>query len=154
VYQLDTDPALSAEEQAFSASIVRVPLDKQVRDKHGIFNSATSSPFLEGKFKIPVVTLHTLGELFVPFHMEQIYARRAIEAGNDDLLVQRAIRGRTHCEFLPAEVATAFDDLVNWAVNGAKPEGDDILDPAAVAAPSFGCRFTAPGHPGSLPVCQ
>jgi len=153
VYQLDTNPALSPEEQTFNASIVRVPLDKQVRDKNGIFNSATSSPYIEGKFKIPVVSLHTLGELFVPFHMQQIYARRAIEAGNDHLLVQRAIRGRAHCEFLPAELNVAFDDLVNWVVNDVKPEGDDILNPAAVAAPSFGCRFTAPGHPGNLPAC-
>ena len=153
VYQLDTDPALSAEEQRFNASIVRVPLDKQVRDKHGIFNSATSSPYLEGKFKIPVLTLHTLGELFVPFHMEQIYARRASAAGNDHLLVQRAIRGRAHCEFLPAELTVAFDDLVNWVVNGVKPEGDDILNPAAVAAPNFGCRFTPVNHP-LVPACQ
>ena len=131
----------------------RIPLDKQVRDKHGIFNSATSSPFIEGKFKMPVVSLHTLGELFVPFHMEQIYARRAIEAGNDHLLATRAIRGRAHCEFLAPELNAAFDDLVNWVVNGVKAEGDDILNPAAVAAPNFGCRFTAPGHPGNLPAC-
>ena len=153
VYQFDTDPALSPAELDFNASIIRIEASKQDRDKNGIFNTVTSSPALEGKFKIPVVTLHTLGELFVPFSMEQIYARRAIVAGNDDLLVQRAIRGRQHCEFLAPELTTAFDDLVNWVVNGDKPEGDDLLDPATVAAPSFGCKFTAPGHPGNLPPC-
>lgn len=154
VYQLDTNPALSAEEIAFNATIPRVAADKQDRDKNGIYNSETSSPAIEGKFKIPVITLHTLGDLFVPFHMEQIYARRAIAAGNDDLLVQRAIRGRAHCEFVPSELITAFDDLVSWVVGGVKPAGDDLLNPATVAAPNFGCKFTGAGHPGNLPACN
>jgi hypothetical protein len=37
-------------------------------------------------------------------------------------------------------------------VNGVKPEGDDVLDPAAVADPNFGCRFSVPGHAG-YPSC-
>ena len=99
------------------------------------------------------MTLHTLGDLFVPFSMEQIYARRAIEVGTDDLLVQRAIRGRGHCEFGAAEVATGFGDLVNWVVKQVKPQGDDILDPATVAAPNFGCKFTPVTH-ALVPACQ
>ena len=153
VYQLDTDPALSPEEQQFNNTVIRITASTQDRDRNGIFNQATSSPALTAKFKIPVLTLHTLGELFVPFHMEQVYARRAMAAGTDDLLVQRAIRGRAHCEFLPAELTTAFDDLVNWVVNDVKPEGDDILDPATVAAPDFGCKFTPVAHP-LVPPCQ
>ena len=84
--------------------------------------------------------------------MEQVYARRAIAAGTDDLLVQRAIRGRGHCEFGTAEVTTAFDDLVNWVLNDAKPQGDNVLDPATVAAPNFGCKFTPATHP-FVPAC-
>ncbi len=152
VYQFDTDPALSPAEQQFNQSIVRIAASKQDRDKDGIFNQATSSPFLEARFKVPVLTLHTLGDLFVPFHMQQVYARRAIEQGTDHLLVQRAIRGRAHCEFLPSELATAFDDLVDWVVNGVKPDGDDILDPAVVAAPDFGCTFTPIQHATPPPL--
>jgi hypothetical protein len=147
VYQLDTDPALSPEEQTFNDTVIRLTASTQDRDRNGIFNQATSSPALTAKFKIPVLTLHTLGELFVPFHMEQVYARRAITAGTDDLLVQRAIRGRGHCEFTSGELTTAFDDLVNWVVNDVKPQGDDILDPATVAAPDFGCKVHAGGSP-------
>jgi hypothetical protein len=33
-----------------------------------------------------------------------------------------------------------------------KPAGDDILTPAAVAAPTFGCEFSVPGHAG-FPAC-
>jgi hypothetical protein len=50
-------------------------------------------------------------------------------------------------------VTTAFDDLVNWVVNGVKPAGDDILDPAVVAAPDFGCKFTPVAHP-LVPACE
>jgi hypothetical protein len=152
VYQFDTDPRLSSEELQFNNTVIRITASTQDRDRNGIFNQVTSSPALTAKFKIPVLTLHTLGELFVPFHMEQVYARRAIAAGTDDLLVQRAIRGRSHCEFLPAELTTAFDAVVNWVVNGVKPEGDDILDPATVAAPDFGCKFTPVAHP-LVPAC-
>jgi hypothetical protein len=152
VYQFDTDPALSPDEQQFNNTVIRVTASTQDRDRNGIFTQATSSPALTAKFKIPVLTLHTIGELFVPFSMEQIYARRAIAAGTDDLLVQRAIRGRFHCDFLPAELTTAFDDLVNWVVNDVKPQGDDILDPATVAAPDFGCKFTPVAH-SLVPAC-
>jgi pimeloyl-ACP methyl ester carboxylesterase len=152
VYQFDDDPALSQEEQDFNDTIIRLAAHPKDRSPVGIFTNTTSSPEIKGKFRIPVLTLHTLGELFVPFHMQQIYAERAIENGNNDLLVQRAIRGRGHCEFSLAELTTAFDDLVDWVVDGVKPLGDDILDPAVVAAPDFGCNFTSATKPG-VPPC-
>jgi len=153
VYQFDTDPALSPDELQFNNTVIRLTASTQDRDRNGIFTQVTSSPAITAKFKIPVLTLHTLGDLFVPFSMEQIYARRAIEMGTDDLLVQRAIRGRGHCEFTAAEVATGFGDLVNWVVKQVKPQGDDILDPATVAAPNFGCKFTPATH-AQVPACQ
>ena len=153
VYQFDTNPALTAEEQQFNNAVIRLTASTQDRDRNGIFNQATSSPAITAKFKIPVLTMHTLGDLFVPFSMEQVYARRAIAAGTDDLLVQRAIRGRGHCEFMAAELTTGFDDLVSWVVNDVKPQGDDILDPATVAAPNFGCKFTPATH-ALVPPCQ
>ena len=152
VYQFDTDPALSPAEQLFNDAIIRIAASIQQRNPQGIYTETTSSPYLRGAFKVPVLTLHTLGELFVPFHMEQVYARRVREVGNPNLLVQRAIRGRAHCEFLPGELTRAFDDLVEWVVDGVKPEGDDILDPAVVAAPDFGCKFTPVAHP-LVPAC-
>ena len=86
--------------------------------------------------------------------MEQEYARDAAANGNDDLLVQRAIRAIGHCEFSPVEVQTAFDDLVRWVVDGVRPEGDDVLDPAVVADPLYGCRFSDAGAytTGSRPL--
>ena len=160
VYQFDGDAALSSEEQAFNDLIVRVAADPQFRRKDGLgpypgTRGDTDSPPITGDISIPVVTLHTLGEVFVPFSMQQIYARRVAEHGQSDLLVQRAIRDVNHCGFTIAEQTRAFDDLVNWVENGVKPGGDAVLDPAVVAAPDFGCQFTEGTNitRSNLPVC-
>lgn len=99
-------------------------------------------PAINGEFKIPVVSIHTLGDLFVPFGMQQIYQQRAAAKGNANWLVQRAIRGASHCDFTVAEQVRAFSDMVAWAEGGTKPPGDDVVTPATVAAPTYGCTFT------------
>jgi hypothetical protein len=63
-------------------------------------------------------------------------------------VVQRAIRGVNHCGFTPTELVTAFSDLVLWVEAGVVPEGDVVPDPAAVADPEYGCRFTDLATPG------
>jgi hypothetical protein len=147
VYQIDTDPALSPDEIALNAAVLRVAQDPQGRHPNGIANI----PPISGRLPIPVLSLHTIGDLFVPFSMEQIYARRAAAEGASDLLVVRAIRDHGHCGFAVQEEAAAFADLVNWVDHGVKPGGDDILNPAAVANPKFGCQFSVPGHAGFAP---
>jgi pimeloyl-ACP methyl ester carboxylesterase len=137
-YQFDTDPALSAAEQAFNANVQRLSADPQARRRNGIANV----PPTTGNLKIPVLSLHTLGDLFVPFLMEQEYARRVATHGASNLLVQRATRDFGHCTFTPTELVTTFVDLVKWVDGGLKPACDDVLDPAAVASPSFGCTYT------------
>jgi hypothetical protein len=92
----------------------------------------------------PVLSLHDLGDLFVPFAMEQVYAAEVAASGRSDLLVQRAVRAAGHCEFSPAEVGAAWDDLVAWVERGERPAGDDVRNPAVVADPSYGCRFSDP----------
>ena len=97
-----------------------------------------------------MVTIHTIGDLFVPLSMEQIYARRA-RAGHVNLLVQRAIRDHQHCGFAVAE-EEGPSRLVNWVTNAVKPAGDDILKPAVVADPKFGCNSRCLGTLGSRPA--
>ncbi len=99
-------------------------------------------PVANGDISVPVVSIHTLGDLFVPFKMEQVYAARVKAKGNDKWLVQRAIRDVGHCAFTAAEATTAFDDMVKWEAGGAKPAGDDVSTPAVLAAPTYGCSFT------------
>ena len=99
-------------------------------------------PVANGEFKIPVVSIHTLGDLFVPFSMEQVYSKRVTAKGNGAWLVQRAIRGISHCDFTVAEQVTAFDDMIKWEGGGPKPTGDDVVTPATVAATTYGCTYT------------
>jgi pimeloyl-ACP methyl ester carboxylesterase len=148
VYQIDSDPALSMDEIDLNARVLRVKQDPQGRHPNGLANI----PPILATFRIPVLTIHTIGDLFVPLSMEQIYALRAAEQGRSNLLVQRAIRDHGHCGFAVAEEEVAFADLVNWVRNGVKPPGDDILTPSAVADPKFGCTFSVPGHAG-FPAC-
>ena len=138
IYQFDTDPALSVAEVLFNATVQRLTAGPQARHRNGMSNV----PPTTGDLRIPMLTLHTLGDLNVPFHMEQEYARRVSNKGWALNLVQRATRDFGHCEFTGPELVTAFSDLVQWVETGVKPAGDDVLDPAAVAHPNFGCTFT------------
>ncbi len=127
-----------------NASVRRLaPTDQRSRRTH----SLTEIPRIEGRPQVPTLTLHGLGDLFVPFSMEQVYAREVARHHRSDLLVQRAVRAAGHCEFTPAEVGRAWDDLTTWVESRrgrARPAGDDVLDPAAVASPTYGCTFTDP----------
>jgi len=91
-YQFDTDPALSTSEASFNATVQRVTSVASERRKY--------TP-VTGNLRIPMLTLHTLGDLFSPFVVEQIYAERVAANGASDLLVQRATRDYGHCAFTP-----------------------------------------------------
>jgi hypothetical protein len=103
-------------------------------------------PKVSGDLKVPTLTLHNLGDLFVPFHNELVYGERASAHGASDLLVQRAINGAIHCDFAPAEVIAGLGSLIAWSKGGPKPAGDPVLDPKAVADPNFGCTFSEGFH--------
>jgi pimeloyl-ACP methyl ester carboxylesterase len=153
VYQFDTDPALTPEEQSLNETVLRLTRDPQARHPNGLANV----PVVSGDITIPVLTLHTIGDLFVPFSMEQIYAQRVAENGVSHLLVQRAIRDVGHCTFTGEEIIMGFIDLVSWVEYGISPAGDNLLDPAVVAGPEFGCAFTSADRlyppPLSIPPC-
>lgn len=143
IYQLDGDPELSDDELALNDEIYRSEPLPKTRHPNGMGNI----PVISGEISIPVLSLHTLGDLYVPFSMQQIYAERVAANGKSNLLVQRAIRDIGHCYFDISEEEAAFFDLVNWVEDGKRANGDDILDPGAVADPDFGCEFTLVQHP-------
>ncbi|MFC1876502.1 phthalyl amidase [Thermodesulfobacteriota bacterium] len=139
VYQFDDVEALTVEEQDLNDSVLRLERDPQSKHPNGLANV----PVVSGDIAIPVLTLHTLGDLFVTFSMQQIYAQRIADKGASHLLVQRAIRDVGHCTFTGEELVQGFVDLVKWVKSGIAPSGDDILDPEVVADPDFGCNFTS-----------
>jgi hypothetical protein len=131
---------LSPAEVEFNQTVVRdVPVDGANRRRH---DGLRWIPEVQGNFDVPVLTLHDLGDVWVPLSLEQIYRRRAIAMGNDALLVQRVIRDVGHCHFTAAEGEQAFIDLTNWIAGGQKPAGDDVLSAGALSSPTAGCRFT------------
>lgn len=99
----------------------------------------TQVPRIAGRPGAPVLSVHDLGDLFVPFSMEQDYRAQVVRNGRGGLLVQRAVRAAQHCEFSPAEAGAAWDDLVRWVRTGHRPAGDDVTRPSAA---DYGCRFS------------
>jgi hypothetical protein len=148
VYQLDGDPRLTEEERRLNATVLRIAATAKASE------DLTGIPAVNGDPRIPVLSLHGLGDLFVPFSMEQAYARRTLLHGQRGLFVSRAIRATGHCDFTPAELQRGFDDLVGWVHGGQRPAGDPVLSRTLVARPTFGCRFTDGQHANfSAPAC-
>jgi hypothetical protein len=146
VYQLDDRPSLTRAERDLNREVLRVAAtDRPSRDLSGV-------PAVLGDPRIPVLSLHNIGDLFVPYSMEQIYADRTAsnrQAGN---FVSRAIRAVGHCDFTQGELTRAFDDLVTWVERGKRPAGDQVHH---TSKPDFGCRFTEVTRPTFVaPACR
>lgn len=119
-----------------NAVVQRVPVANPVA-RHTA--KLTEVPGVRGRPSAPVMSLHGIGDLFVPFSMEQDYRDDVARTGRTHLLVQRAIRTIDHCEFSVAEVGTAWRDLTTWVDRGRRPSGDDVR---RTDDPTYGCRFT------------
>ena len=131
------DPGLGLDEDDLNANVRRFEPAPGSR-------SARENPVFadfSGHITVPVLSIHTTGDAFVPFSLEQSYRRKTLAVGTDDLLVQRGIRRPRHCQFEAAERTRAFDDLVAWIEEGIKPEGDDVL---ASDLSTIGLRWTTP----------
>jgi hypothetical protein len=135
------------QEIALNRAVLRVPV------------TATSSadplspaelPAIHGDPGIPVLSVHGIGDLFVPLSMDQQYEAMMVAHGQGGLFVDRAIREVTHCGYTTSELSSAFSALVSWIHTGKRPAGDNILNPGTVSSPTFGCRFTDPA-PGAHP---
>lgn len=140
VFRMTDSPLPSATEAAFNQSIYRVQATPDANRRRT--DGMRWVPKTNARIGVPVVTLHTLGDMYVPFSMEQIYKRRADALGTSKWLVQRAVRGVAHCDFSINEQASAFDAMANWEQNNVKPAGDDVLTASVVANPAYGCKFT------------
>jgi dienelactone hydrolase len=145
-YRIDEGLGLTADR--LNAAVRRKAPDTSVRGPMGPFEELV--PF-DGQIQRPLLTMHGTGDLYVPIHLERALKHAVAEAKHDDLLVQRIYRIAGHCGFNAAEQAKSFDDLVTWARQGVRPQGDDILSDLRDA----GRRFTNPlreGDPGGLTV--
>lgn len=135
------DPGLGLTDEDLNEGISRIAFDLEARENSYFREFAP----MTGEIETPLLALHNTGDLFVTFSLEQSYCRAVEEAGNGDLLVQRAIRRPGHCNFSEAEILRAFDDLVRWVEEAVRPAGDDVL---AADLTDVGLEFTDPLEPG------
>jgi pimeloyl-ACP methyl ester carboxylesterase len=145
-YAIDAELGLSLDR--LNQAVRRKTADPEIRQADGPFEEVV--PF-DGRIERPTMTMHGTGDLFVPIHLQQILNRAVAAAGRQNLLVQRIYRIAGHCGFSVEEQARAFDDLVKWVRDGAKPAGDNVMGDLKNA----GTTFTTPrrdGDPGTLTV--
>jgi hypothetical protein len=131
--QYRIDPGLGLSEDELNAGVRR--LDAAPGARSGVFGDMT------GSLGVPLMSIHTTADAYVPFSLEQAYREKTLAAGTQDLLVQRAIRRAGHCTFTRPEREQAFDDLVSWVLGGPAPEGDDVLAPDLS---QIGLRWSVP----------
>jgi hypothetical protein len=105
-----------------TTTIERVEGSNRVRRSQG----QKPAPLIEGDPSIPVLSIHTIGDLFVPIEMQLVYADRVEANGKSDLLVQRAIRDVGHCTFSGSEWVQSYTDLFAWVTTGDAPKGEDL----------------------------
>lgn len=116
--------------------VLRVDAANRVRNSQGI----QPAPIVNGTPSVPVLSIHTTGDLFVPIEMEQLYAQEVRDNGLEDLLVQRSMRDVGHCSFTGDELVQSYTDLFAWVETGVKPAGEDLI--GGISSPSLGCEFT------------
>jgi hypothetical protein len=76
-YQLDLDPRINRREARFNRDIERVRADWRLRTSLRL----NPIPVVTGRIHDPMLTLHNLGDLFVPLHNEIEYAKEVARQG-------------------------------------------------------------------------
>jgi hypothetical protein len=79
---------------------------------------ATKFTTFTGQLQDPVLTIHTIGDPFVPVQHEEAYARAAAAAGTSTLLRQAFTARGGHCTFTPAETVAALHALLSRIDHG------------------------------------
>ena len=118
VYELGPLSDVSSEE--FNAAAIRASGNE-------FLETFTAGQNITGEIKIPLLTVHTTGDFFVPISQQQILRRMAEAAGAGDLLVQRAVRAPGHCGFTAEESQASLEALIAWVEDGIVPAGEDLL---------------------------
>ena len=74
-----------------------------------------------GRIGIPVLTLSTTRDPWIPALHEVLFGTTVAAAGRSELLAQWPIDRWGHCSFTVAEAQAAFGALVQWVETGVKP---------------------------------
>ena len=74
-----------------------------------------------GRIADPVLTIQTTSDPLVLGTDVTVYDTLAAVAGTSDRFVARFVDAKGHCNFTPAQTASAFDALLAWAREGRRP---------------------------------
>lgn len=74
-----------------------------------------------GKLLKPLLALHDTGDPLVVASTAFEYALLAQRAGHGEHFVQQYVNAEGHCVFTPAQIGTAFGELVDWSRTGKRP---------------------------------
>jgi hypothetical protein len=74
-----------------------------------------------GRIADPVLTIQTTSDPLVLGTDVTVYDTLAAVAGTSDRFVARFVDAKGHCNFTPAQTASAFDALLAWARDGRRP---------------------------------
>jgi len=75
-----------------------------------------------GKLKVPLVTMHTLGDPIVPYWHEPLYTAKALFGGSALKHLNIPIVRYGHCTFTAEEALAGFA-ILNYMVTGELPDG-------------------------------
>ena len=109
-------PFMAPAVDALNATIPRVSGDRDA------LNWMSHNGDTSGELAIPMLTLHTRFDTWVPIATESIYAAKVAAKGRSGNLVQRTTEGWDHCNFSSAELGQGLSDLARWVEEGVRPE--------------------------------
>jgi len=91
---------------------------------------------LDGEIRVPVLTVHTVGDDIVNVQNEQAYAAIVHKTGHDSLLRETFVHRAGHCQFTSAETIASLQALIHRLDTGEWKGADaKALNAAASALP-------------------
>ena len=124
----------TSDDAGLNARIPRVTPDPEARA------TLAADADLTGRFDIPVLTLHGIGDPIAFVEHQSAYAATVAEAGNSARLVQVFVAEDAHSKMSSPLYPAALAALVEWLGGGARP------DAAAVQARCETLRARFPGE--------
>ena len=80
-----------------------------------------------GNIDKPVVLMHTVyDQLIPPIYGEVNFENMVHQQGRDQYFTVKYTNGQGHCQFTPAQIGQAFDELRNWAKTNSKAKAGSI----------------------------
>jgi pimeloyl-ACP methyl ester carboxylesterase len=113
---------------SYSSALLPPPLLQAINAGVGRFAATPSALHAldhnytpSGDLRIPMLMLSDARDPVVPGFNQDSYLAAVVAHGAGNLLVQRQVPVYGHAVFTPAELTTAFSDLVLWVRYGIKP---------------------------------